>query len=74
MSPLNRNFNSILRRDHQINSYERRAYESVIVCLVMSEKRRKKEFDPWRVNFVKLSKTRREIDENRQAKYNKTFI
>ena len=27
--PLHRNFNSNLRRDHQKNSYERRAYESV---------------------------------------------
>ena len=27
--PFHRNFNSILRRDHQKFSYERRAYESV---------------------------------------------
>ena len=27
--PFHQNFNSILRRDHQKNSYERRAYESV---------------------------------------------
>ena len=27
--PFHRNFNSILRRDHQKISYERRAYESV---------------------------------------------
>ena len=27
--PIDRNFNYILRRDHQKNSYERRAYESV---------------------------------------------
>ena len=27
--PFHRNFNSILRRDHQKNSYERRTYESV---------------------------------------------
>ena len=29
MVPFHRNFNSILRRNHQKNSYERRAYESV---------------------------------------------
>ena len=30
MVPFHRNFNSILRRDHQKkNTYERRAYESV---------------------------------------------
>ena len=27
--PFHRNFNSILRRDHKKNSYERRAYELV---------------------------------------------
>ena len=27
--PFHRNFNSISRKDHQKNTYERRAYESV---------------------------------------------
>ena len=41
VSPFHRNFNSILRWDHQKSSYERRAYESVdekSLSLVMSRK------------------------------------
>ena len=39
--PFHRNFNSILRRDHQKLSYKCRAYESVDEK-VMSQERRKK--------------------------------
>ena len=42
---FHRNFNSILRRDQQKNSYELRAYESVdekSLSLVMSRKTTKK--------------------------------
>ena len=50
MVPFHRNFNSILRRDYQKKSYERRAYESVdekSLSKVMPRKHdEKKEFGP----------------------------
>ena len=48
--PFHRNYNSILRRDHQKNCYERRAFEPIGVYLgLCPKKRRKIEFGPQRV-------------------------
>ena len=48
--PFHRNFNSILRRDHQKKiSYERRAYEQRAYLRLCPEKLPKKEFGPLRV-------------------------
>ena len=55
--PFHRNFNSILRRDHLKNSYERRAYESVdenSLSQVMSRKTMKKNLVHKGLNAKKI--------------------
>ena len=54
MASLSKNLNFDSRRDHQKNSYERRAYESVdekSLSLAMSRKTMKKEFGRIKVKF-----------------------